>query len=51
MILAPPRTLVKVGVCVLNHIYIRLFVIIFAIRTIRSLESLGKSLLASLRKI
>jgi cobalamin biosynthesis protein CobD/CbiB len=32
MILAPPRTLVKVRVCVLNHIPIRLFVIIFAIR-------------------
>jgi hypothetical protein len=32
MILAPPRTLVKVRICVLNHILIRLFVIIFASR-------------------
>ena len=50
MILAPPRALVKVRVYDLNHIHIRLFVIIFAIRTSRSLENLGKSLVASLRK-
>ena len=46
MILAPPRTVVKVRFCDLNHILIRLFVIIFAIRAICWLGTVGKTLLA-----